>query len=260
MPSFYNYAPRELTSIPFNLRRSQLYPVNPPTVRQGIEQYAAGEPEVAGYMPQRMGFTRWKSGPAAKTFGASAVSALQASDIYSQQVGDLVGATGEAGTGIYTPTMAAYDFNRLPQPMDNWYADPTPVARNLLNRPVAQAANLNQYAYEGQQIPQPGYTGITTPSLLQTARPDPTTPLGKLAGLARTGGLGSTPNNTASNTWYLVYATLSVAGAALGGYHGYKRNNSVGWALGWSLLGSLFPIIVLPIAFAQGFGKRKRGR
>ena len=50
---------------------------------------------------------------------------------------------------------------------------------------------------------------------------------------------------------------LSLGGAALGAYHGYKRNNSVGWAIGWGLLGSIFPVIVIPVAFAQGIGKRK---
>ena len=54
-----------------------------------------------------------------------------------------------------------------------------------------------------------------------------------------------------------AYAVAGVAGAALGAYHGYKRNDSIGWAIGWSLLGSIFPVIVIPIAYAQGIGKRK---
>jgi hypothetical protein len=40
-------------------------------------------------------------------------------------------------------------------------------------------------------------------------------------------------------------------------YHGYKRNESIGWAIGWALLGGAFPIIGWPVALAQGFGKRK---
>lgn len=55
-----------------------------------------------------------------------------------------------------------------------------------------------------------------------------------------------------------IWRALSIAGAALGAFHGYKRNDSIGWALGWALLGSLAPIIVIPIAFAQGFAKQKR--
>jgi hypothetical protein len=41
-------------------------------------------------------------------------------------------------------------------------------------------------------------------------------------------------------------------------YHGYKRNDSVGWALMWGLLGGLVWPITVPVALAQGFGKRKR--
>jgi hypothetical protein len=54
-----------------------------------------------------------------------------------------------------------------------------------------------------------------------------------------------------------IWRLLGVAGMAIGAYHGYKRNNSVGWAIGWGLLGGLIPIIVIPIAFAQGIGKPK---
>lgn len=51
---------------------------------------------------------------------------------------------------------------------------------------------------------------------------------------------------------------LSMAGAAAGAYHGYKRNGSVGWAIGWAMLGSIFPLITGGVAVAQGFGKPKR--
>jgi hypothetical protein len=50
---------------------------------------------------------------------------------------------------------------------------------------------------------------------------------------------------------------LSTVGGVLGAYHGYKRNSSVGWAFGWSVFGSLVPFLALPVAFAQGFGKKK---
>lgn len=64
----------------------------------------------------------------------------------------------------------------------------------------------------------------------------------------------------ARKAFVVAYSIASVAGAALGAYHGYKRNDSVGWAIYWSLLGSLFPVIVIPVAYAQGIGERKRGR
>lgn len=50
----------------------------------------------------------------------------------------------------------------------------------------------------------------------------------------------------------------SMAGTIGGAYHGYKRNNSVGWGIGWAVLGGLFWPIALPIMVAQGFGERKR--
>ncbi len=58
----------------------------------------------------------------------------------------------------------------------------------------------------------------------------------------------------------VAYAIAGVAGTAIGAYHGYKRNESVGWAIGWAFLGALAPVVVIPVAFAQGIGERKRGR
>lgn len=55
----------------------------------------------------------------------------------------------------------------------------------------------------------------------------------------------------------VAWALASVAGAAAGAYHGYRRNDSVGWALVWALAGSAFPIITVPIAIAQGFGEER---
>jgi hypothetical protein len=55
-----------------------------------------------------------------------------------------------------------------------------------------------------------------------------------------------------------IYRLLAIAGVTVGAYHGYKRNNSIGWAIVWALSGSLFPYVVIPIAVAQGIGKPKR--
>ena len=55
--------------------------------------------------------------------------------------------------------------------------------------------------------------------------------------------------------WERLASGVAVAGTALGAYHGYKRTESVGWAIGWALLGGLFPFITIPVAIAQGFGK-----
>jgi len=61
--------------------------------------------------------------------------------------------------------------------------------------------------------------------------------------------------NPAVRTLKFVWAFASIAGTAVGAYHGYKRNDSVGWAIVWAFLGGLAPIIVIPVAVAQGFPK-----
>jgi hypothetical protein len=60
-----------------------------------------------------------------------------------------------------------------------------------------------------------------------------------------------------SSTAAAVGAGLAVAGAGLGAYHGYRRDNSVGWAIWWAAMGGLFPVITTAIAVAQGFGQRR---
>lgn len=49
----------------------------------------------------------------------------------------------------------------------------------------------------------------------------------------------------------------TMAGTAIGAYHGYKRTKSIGWTVGWAVLGGLFPLITGAIALAQGFAKPK---
>jgi len=50
----------------------------------------------------------------------------------------------------------------------------------------------------------------------------------------------------------------SMAGAITGAYHGYKRNDSIGWGVGWALLGGAFWPITIPISIAQGFGQPEK--
>lgn len=52
-----------------------------------------------------------------------------------------------------------------------------------------------------------------------------------------------------------LWALASLAGTAAGAFHGYRRNDSVGWGVWWALMGGLFPIVTVPIAVAQGFGE-----
>lgn len=70
---------------------------------------------------------------------------------------------------------------------------------------------------------------------------------------------GSLPAAQAQQAQAQVSTTMKVVGAASAlacTYHGYKRNNSIVWALAWGAAGGLFPFIAPVIAFAQGFGKK----
>ena len=83
-----------------------------------------------------------------------------------------------------------------------------------------------------------------------------TQPLNGVSGVNLLYGLGAEGQPCKVNPVWAILWTASMAASA---YHGYKRNESIGWAVGWGLLGGLFPVIVPTIAVAQGFGKRKRG-
>lgn len=50
---------------------------------------------------------------------------------------------------------------------------------------------------------------------------------------------------------------IHTAGAIAGAYHGYKRTGKASWALVYSVLGALSPLITGAVMVAQGFGKRK---
>jgi hypothetical protein len=56
----------------------------------------------------------------------------------------------------------------------------------------------------------------------------------------------------------LVYGGILIVSSGASAFHGYRRGRgSVGGAIGWGLLGALFPIITPAVALAQGFGKPK---
>lgn len=65
----------------------------------------------------------------------------------------------------------------------------------------------------------------------------------------------------ASSTWGRALPTIkgvaTIAAASAATYHGYRRNKSIGWALVWGVLGTIFPVVTSAIALAQGFGQRK---
>jgi hypothetical protein len=67
--------------------------------------------------------------------------------------------------------------------------------------------------------------------------------------------MGANQAETAGFVWGSLYTVLAVASTGLSAYHGYKRNESIGWALWWGFCGGLFPVVTPAIAFAQGFGQ-----
>lgn len=112
-------------------------------------------------------------------------------------------------------------------------------------------------AYATDNFPRPtsGGAGLTDPRTLHHG-------VGALLRGSTKLGVGALaqatePMSDVDRGAWLIWSGLGVVGGALGVYHGYKRNNSIGWGIWWGLMGSMFPIITLPLAFAQGFGKRK---
>lgn len=63
--------------------------------------------------------------------------------------------------------------------------------------------------------------------------------------------------NFDSEDLWTVWRVLAVASSGVCAYHGYRRNESVGWALAWGLFGAAMPVMAPSIAFAQGYGKPK---
>jgi hypothetical protein len=62
-----------------------------------------------------------------------------------------------------------------------------------------------------------------------------------------------------SASWDLgkIKSVLSLVSAGTSAFHGYRRNNSIWWAMWWGVMGGIFPVFVPVVALAQGFGKRK---
>lgn len=55
----------------------------------------------------------------------------------------------------------------------------------------------------------------------------------------------------------MILSAFAMVGTAAGAYHGYKRNDSVGWGIWWGFCGAVLPVFTVAIAVAQGFGKPK---
>lgn len=55
-----------------------------------------------------------------------------------------------------------------------------------------------------------------------------------------------------------IMGVLTIASAAASAYHGYRRNQSIGWAAVWFGAGIVFPLFTPVIAVAQGFGREAK--
>jgi hypothetical protein len=57
--------------------------------------------------------------------------------------------------------------------------------------------------------------------------------------------------------WKTIAGVAPVASAAISGFHGARRNDSIGWGAWWFTMGLIFPIFTPIVGVAQGLGKRK---
>lgn len=63
--------------------------------------------------------------------------------------------------------------------------------------------------------------------------------------------------SVARSIWGTIYAIVTPVSSAACFYHGLKRNDSIGWGFGWSVLGGLFPVVAPIYAVYEGFGVPK---
>ena len=78
-----------------------------------------------------------------------------------------------------------------------------------------------------------------------------------MSGIAETPAVPTAPAvpAQASSVMPTVYGLAITASVAASAFHGYRRNNSIFWALAWAAIGGFAPVITPAVALAQGFGK-----
>lgn len=166
------------------------------------------------------------------------------------------------------PAMSVGEDHTLPAPHDTLrmryrfpQIDSTPEADGVTPRPFAKNQGPQGQAFYAANYhggPQHTPTQLTFVSGLK-----------KLGGLSGLGMLrnGFTPGDSGaiarrsalagSAAVTIAWGTVVLASAGLSAYHGYKRNDDEwGPAVGWGLLGFIFPVITPIVALAQGFGER----
>jgi len=124
-----------------------------------------------------------------------------------------------------------------------------------LGVPTPYVAHVHPYPtrYHGGIWTRPVFEFPYAPSPQSVFKPDDFTPdaYSRYPWAAKpTNGLGQDASPLA-----MVQAVGGLAGMILGAYHGYRRDDSVGWAIGWALFGSMFWPIAIPVMLVQGLGK-----
>jgi len=92
------------------------------------------------------------------------------------------------------------------------------------------------------------------------AQPQPSTPAAPSMASKLASTLSGEGQSTAVRAGKGFFWALSTASMGASAYHGYKRNDSIPWAIWWGFCGAVFPVFTPAIALAQGFGQKKRRR
>lgn len=120
-------------------------------------------------------------------------------------------------------------------------APSTPQVPQNLQRPTNATITPGARTYSGKDI-SPMVAGVFTPGVL----------------LGDATLTFSEPQVSVLQVHVARSALLGVVGVTVGVYHGYRRSKgSVGSAIGWGLLGLLFPVITTGVALYQGCGRPK---
>ena len=83
-----------------------------------------------------------------------------------------------------------------------------------------------------------------------------TTPMGDDTS-GQPGAAGTATMATPSLSDVMNSPSVSTGAAMALTYHGYRRTGSIFWASVYGLLGYWKPVVMVPIALAQGYGEKK---
>lgn len=111
--------PAAINRLPFDLWRSHEYPgPHPEVIERGAEEYLANQPMPVMSLPQRMGFTRWKTPPYVLGWGSN-VMALVEAVTNPQLFAARLAAIGQGHAPSESMRAAALERSSLPQVSDN---------------------------------------------------------------------------------------------------------------------------------------------